>query len=264
MAAAQSKAFFPGIRGAAIAVALYVLLSAILATLNQPVFLAVNGANNAFLDGFLGLVSGLGDGLIVALICTGVMLWRFRLGLAGVLAFLASGLIAQLLKRLVDAPRPAAVFDQVHVLGDALHAHSFPSGHATSLGVLIPLALYLFGSKDWRCWLLGIFSLMAAYGRVYGGVHFPLDVWVGLGLGVACMWGIWQWIRIQPEWDWEQSIWAWNVPAVLLMGEAGVLGLGYHMQPLTAQPLAWIAAVAALAYLIRMWRQLRMRREYGH
>ena len=244
--------------------ALYVLLAVILFIWNQPVFLAVNGANNAFFDGFLGLVSGLGDGLIVALICTGVMLWRFRLGLAGVLAFIASGLIAQLLKRLVDLPRPAAIFDQVHVLGDTLHAHSFPSGHATSLGVLIPLGLYLFGLKDWRCWTLGVLSLLAAYGRVYGGVHFPLDVWVGLGIGVACMWGIWQWIRNQAKQNWEESIWAWNVPAVLLMGEAGVLGLGYHMQPATAQPLAWIAAVAALAYLMWVWRQLRMRRGYGH
>ena len=264
MAVAPPDALSSGYNGVAIAAAFYALLGLIFFVWNQQVFLFLNGINNAFFDGLLGLVSGLGDGLIVALICTCAMLWRFRLGLAGLLAFIASGLLAQLLKRLVDAPRPAAVFDQVHVLGDTLHAHSFPSGHATSLGVLIFLGLYLFGLKDWRCWLLGIFSLMAAYGRVYGGVHFPLDVWGGLGLGITCMWGIWQWIKVQPKQAWEQSIWAWNVPAVLLIGEAGVLGLGYHMQPATAQPLAWIAAVVALAYLIRMWRRSCMRSGCGH
>lgn len=255
MAAAPAEQAFSGIRWAAIGVAFYALLAIILSIWNQPVFLAVNGANNAFFDGLLGIVSGLGDGLIVALICSGAMLWRFRLGLAGLLAFTASGLLAQLLKRLVDIPRPAAVFDQVHVLGDALHAHSFPSGHATSLGVLIVLGFYLFGLRNWRCWALGIVSLLAAYGRVYGGVHFPLDVWAGLGLGVACMWAIWKWVDVQPRQSWEESIWCWNVPAILLMGEAAVLGLGYRMQPATAEPLAWIMAVAALIYLIRIWRR---------
>ena len=206
------------------------------------------------LDSLFGIISGLGDGLVVALLCTAVALWRFRPGLAGLLAFAVSGMLAQLLKRMVDTPRPVAVVEHVHVLGDALRAHSFPSGHAASLGVLMALAWILFGARDWRCWMLLALALCAAYGRIYGGVHFPADVAAGLGIGLASMWVIWRGLRNMPVRGWEQSARIWQITALLLAAEAAVLGLGYHIQPVTAQPLAWVVALAALAYLGRSWR----------
>ncbi len=222
------------------------------------IFQRINGAHTPAFDAFFGAVSGLGDGLVVAVVCTGVMLWRFRPGLAGLLAFIFSGLITQLLKRFVDIPRPAAVLEHVHVLGDVLRAHSFPSGHAASLGVLIVLAGYLFGIRDWRCWGFSAFALLAAYGRIYGGVHFPLDVCAGLGIGMVCMWAIWHWLQEVPGWEWEKSDWVWKTVALLFMVEAAILGLGYRIQPATAQPLAWVVALIALVYL------LRTRRRHGY
>ncbi len=206
------------------------------------------------LDGLFGIISGLGDGLVVAVLCTAVALWRFRPGLAALLAFIASGLLAQLLKRMVDTPRPVAVLEHVHVLGNALRAHSFPSGHAASLGVLVALVWILFGARDWRCWMFTALALLAAYGRIYGGVHFPADVAAGLGIGLASMWGIWRWLRNTPVRSWERSAGTWRLIALLLAAEAAVLGLGYRVQPVTAQPLAWVVALAALAYLGRSWR----------
>jgi len=102
--------------------------------LNIALFRLINDAHNPVLDGFFGIVSGFGDGLVIALLCALIMLFRLRLGLAAMLAFITSGLLAQFLKRLFDMPRPPALLENVHVLGAPLTSHSFPSGHSASDG----------------------------------------------------------------------------------------------------------------------------------
>ncbi len=222
--------------------------------MNHFMFRFVNDAHSTWLDGVFGLISGLGDGLIVALLCAVLMLFRLRLGMAALAAFIVSGLLAQMLKRLFDMPRPPAVLEHVHVLGAALQSHSFPSGHATSDGVMLLAALLLWSLRDWRGWAgAGVF-LLAAIGRVYGGVHFPLDVLAGLLLGVACMWLFW---RISAAWPvecWQTSPWSWKITGLIVAVEAVVLGLGYHVQPSTAQPLALLLPVAALVLLMQEWK----------
>ncbi|MDX8410607.1 MAG: phosphatase PAP2 family protein [Mariprofundaceae bacterium] len=221
---------------------------------NVELFQAINGGHGPLLDGFFGLVSGLGDGLIVALALTALLLFRLRAGLAGLLAFGLSGLLAQMLKRLFDMPRPPVVLDNVHVLGHTLSAHSFPSGHATSAGVLAMLLPLLFDRRDARVWLAVALLLLAAVGRVYGGVHFPLDVLVGLALGAMCMAGMWRWVNALPRQAWETSSWARSIPTLAVAVEAAVLGLGYQVQPVTAQPMALALPLAALAWVAWIWR----------
>ncbi|MBF0281991.1 MAG: phosphatase PAP2 family protein [Zetaproteobacteria bacterium] len=202
----------------------------------------------------MGVVSGLGDGLVVALLLSMVMLFHLRLGVAGLAAFLLSGLLAQILKRLFDMPRPAALFDDVHVLGHVLTTHSFPSGHATSCGVMMVLAFLLWGRDSW--WARGAAALfaLAAYGRIYGGVHFPLDVAVGLLLGTLSMVFCWRassgWIQAH----WLASEWAWKIPGIILIIEAAVLGLGYRIQPATAVPLVMVLPVVSLMVLMQAWK----------
>jgi len=221
---------------------------------NHELFLQLNGANAGWADAVIGLISGFGDGLVIALAISCVMLFRLRLGIAALIGFIASGIIAQLLKRVFDMPRPPAVFENVHVLGAALQSHSFPSGHATSCGVMILLALLLWKRDQWQSWAVaGLFAL-AAYGRIYGGVHFPLDVWIGVGIGMAAMSAAFHWMMLMPAWKWEKSQWAWKVPAVILMIEAAVLGLGYKIQPATAVPVTLLMPIAALLILMQFWK----------
>jgi len=222
--------------------------------LNIALFQAINGNHGLMGDALFGIVSGLGDGLIVAVLCTALMLARPRLGLAALLAFALSGLIAQMLKHIFDLPRPPAVLQNVHVLGAALQSHSFPSGHATSDGVMIATAFLLWPAQGWRAWLTATLFLLAAYGRIYGGVHFPFDVVAGLGIGMVTMWGVWRWSSRWPSERWDQHPWRWKLAGLVLAIESGVLGLGYSMQPATAQPLALFVSVAVLFYLIFAWR----------
>jgi membrane-associated phospholipid phosphatase len=226
------------------------------AGLNTELFRLINNAHNAWLDGFFGIISGFGDGLVVALMCAVLMLYRLRLGWAAMLAFIASGLVAQLIKRFINVPRPPAVLEHVHVLGATLTSHSFPSGHATSDGGMLLAALLLWGGRDPRGWAIAGLYLLAAIGRVYGGVHFPLDVAVGLTIGVLCMAGIWRWSAGWPVERWQASALSWKLAGGLVIILAAVLGLGYHMQPSTAQPLAFVLPVVALIVVMRRFRQL--------
>lgn len=221
---------------------------------NHVLFRLINDAHSPFGDAFFGIVSGLGDGLVIALLSSLLMLFRLRLGMVALISYLASGLIAQIFKRIFDMPRPPAVLENVHVLGSAFTSHSFPSGHATSDGVLLLAAFLLWSLKDWRSWGVALLFFLAAVGRIYGGVHFPIDVAAGLTIGIATTWGIWHWSERWPVTQWQASPWAWKAPAMIVLGEAAVLGLGYRMQPSTAQPLALLLSVAALIILMQAWK----------
>jgi len=221
----------------------------------HTLFRLINDAHTPLGDLFFGTVTGLGDGLVIALLCSLLMLFRLRLGIASVLAYLISGLLAQILKRIFDMPRPPAVLDHVHVLGHTLTAHSFPSGHATSDGVMVLLAFLIWSRRDWRSWSVATLFVLAAIGRIYVGVHFPLDVAVGLIIGMATMWLCWRWSAAWPVAGWEASAWSWKIPGLLVAVQAAVLGLGYHIQPSTAGALTLIVPVASLYALMQVWKQ---------
>jgi len=221
----------------------------------HDLFRLINDHHNAAGDAVFGIVSGLGDGLVVALVCAVLMLFRLHLGGAALAAFVTSGLMAQLLKRIFDVPRPPAVLTNVHVLGDTLTSHSFPSGHATSCGVMVLLAFLIWKRSDWRAWVMSSLFLLAACGRIYGGVHFPLDVMTGLAIGAATMWAFWRWAQRWPVAAWEKSAWWWKLAGLAVAVLSAVLGLGYHIQPSTAQPLTLILPIAALLILIKFWKE---------
>lgn len=222
---------------------------------NHELFLLINGFNHPLADFAIGLISGLADGLVAVVLMTMLMLFRFRLGLASLLAFVVSGAIAQILKRTFDIPRPTVVFGDVHVLGERLSSYSFPSGHSATAGVLACLALLLFKSQPKLAYFLFFLGVLIAYGRIYSGVHFPLDVVVGFAIGVVSMW----WCnKISQTWNtekWQQSEWSWKLTGLLLMIAAVTLAMGYHIQPSTAQPLTFIIPIIALFTLMQAWKK---------
>lgn len=221
----------------------------------HALFRWINDAHSTVGDLFFGIISGFGDGLVVALLCSMLMLFSLRAGVTGLLAFAVSGLFAQLLKRLFDMPRPPAVLDHVNLLGDRLMSHSFPSGHATSDGVMVMLAFLLWGGRRWQAWAVAGLFLCAAIGRIYGGVHFPLDVAVGLCIGMATMWGFWRWSAGWPIEQWRSSVWSWRLPALIVVIEAAVLGIGYRIQPSTAAAITLALPLIALIVVMQVWKR---------
>ncbi|MEY8878870.1 MAG: phosphatase PAP2 family protein, partial [Leptothrix sp. (in: b-proteobacteria)] len=102
-------------------------------------------------------------------------------------SFVVGGLVTQGAKHLLHAARPPAVLgvDAITVIGEALMSNSMPSGHATTAAALATL-LCLSGRIGWRGQALAwLWSLGVLLSRIAVGAHWPVDVCVGLGLGIA-------------------------------------------------------------------------------
>jgi hypothetical protein len=72
---------------------------------NHEIFLLINGFHSNLADQVIGVLTGFGDGLVVTLFIFMLMLFKLRLGLAALLAFLLSGTITQIIKRSLDLPQ---------------------------------------------------------------------------------------------------------------------------------------------------------------
>ena len=105
-----------------------------------------------------------------------------HLGLRVGAGALLGALTAQVLKRTLNRARPTSAIEGFEALADNPDAFSFPSGHtAAAFAVAIATA----GER----YAAGPLSLLLATGialsRVYLGAHYPLDVLVGIPLGVG-------------------------------------------------------------------------------
>ncbi|MDQ6989464.1 MAG: phosphatase PAP2 family protein [Mariprofundaceae bacterium] len=227
---------------------------------NHELFLLLNGWHSPFADQVMGVWSGFGDGMVVVLLVAMLMLFQLRLGLAALLALTLSGLITQIIKRSLEMPRPPAVFEDVHILGHHLYNYSFPSGHSTSCGVMALLALLLWRIL-WRdkhvafAWSAFSLFMIAAYGRIYGGVHFPLDMLVGFSIGLLTMWCCYQWSQAWQVDVWLKSDWSWKLPGLFVLLTATILAFFYEVKPNTAQILAFLLPIIALMTLMQAWKK---------
>lgn len=90
--------------------------------------------------------------------------------------------IAQLIKTIVEAPRPFLLLENVNLLLDHGGFDSFPSGHAAFFAALA-MIIYFYHRKVGI--LFFVSALLIGIARIIAGVHFPLDILGGYILGVA-------------------------------------------------------------------------------
>lgn len=124
------------------------------------------------------------------------IIYRFRVkGIYLLLAlFLTVGLAdtvsSKVLKKTVKRVRPCndpELKDDVILLVGCGKAYSFTSSHAANhfaIGTFLAMTLGLY-YKRWR-WLFYFWAASIAFGQVYVGVHYPLDVIVGALVGFLC------------------------------------------------------------------------------
>lgn len=103
-------------------------------------------------------------------------------------ATLTDQLSSSVIKNLVERPRPCReelLLGQVRlILNNCSGGYSFPSSHATNH---FGFAMFLFLTlrpimKNWG-YVFFIWAASIAYGQVYVGVHYPLDILAGSLLG---------------------------------------------------------------------------------
>lgn len=102
------------------------------------------------------------------------------------LFFLISSYVNSAIKGFTDMPRPSA--DQVRVLyqESTLGSSSFPSGHTQGATAFWGYTAWYFGKIS-----VAIFSviiiILVALSRLYLGLHYPIDILVGLILGIVLL-----------------------------------------------------------------------------
>ena len=159
-----------------------------------PLFLKLNHAfSGDAATAFFTSVTHLGNGLVLALLILPT-LFLFRRdhfkahALPLVLSVALSGGVVNLIKPIVDRPRPGPYFDTigqpetVHIPAGTPSDKAFPSGHTqTAFGAAVYLSLMYPV-------LSPVFLLMASLvglSRIAIGVHYPLDVAVGALFGAV-------------------------------------------------------------------------------
>lgn len=101
----------------------------------------------------------------------------------------AAFILLSLIRRLLNRPRPYEKLAIEPLIHKQTKGRSFPSRHvfsATMIALTVAVAYPVWGG----C-LVGV-SLVLAICRVLAGVHFPLDVLVGMGCAIAS--AVWYWI----------------------------------------------------------------------
>jgi membrane-associated phospholipid phosphatase len=176
-------------------------------------FKIINAHHSGFFDRFFLFFSYLGNGWVVIPLFLVVILWRtpksrrIHILICAAVTLSITSLSNFAFKRYIDRPRPEAYFVspganttaeegrlyEVRVVGEELHDHSFPSGHAQTVFAVATLAVIIFGRRFWPIFLA---AMVVAYSRVYTGVHFPLDVVAGACVGSVIALVVWHGVRI--------------------------------------------------------------------
>jgi len=180
------------------------LLVLVLSVPKESIHLKMNALHTPFLDVLMKYWTCLGDGLLLIILVTGLLMISFRLFFTGLAAFAIGGLGAQVIKRLIssDVPRPLKYFelagkgDQLYLVEgvDMYNWLSFPSGH-TSTAFALFFALALLTRSKLTQAVLFLLALGVGYSRIYLSQHFLVDVVGGSFLGLVAGWIAWIWIK---------------------------------------------------------------------
>ena len=100
-------------------------------------------------------------------------------------ALVLSGIMVAALKLAYHSPRPFTVLDHVRQLTVPTEPNSFPSGHTSSSMSVVTVLVWTLRQNRIIIGFLILFALLIAFSRIYVGVHFPFDVFVGAAVGVA-------------------------------------------------------------------------------
>ena len=133
----------------------------------------------------------LGIAIVIVLII-GYVLVRDRSILpvvAGVAAAAVAWLLAHAAKAIADRPRPYQIMADAVLRQPPAHGTSFPSSH-TAVTLAVAIALVPFLARPLAATGIG-YAVLVGWSRIYLGVHYPLDILGGAGIGTATGGVIW-------------------------------------------------------------------------
>ena len=152
-----------------------------------------NNLQNPLFDMIMPHLTDCGGFLTLLAICVLVILilWHYKkekyleIAKLCLYALILSGIIAAGLKLLYQSPRPFTVLEHVRQLTVPSEPNSFPSGHSSSTFSVVTVLIWKLRENRIVVALLVAFALLIAFSRVYIGVHYPFDVFVGALVGIV-------------------------------------------------------------------------------
>ncbi|MGN4125874.1 undecaprenyl-diphosphatase [Lysinibacillus sphaericus] len=118
-----------------------------------------------------------------------ILLWftknkenKIMLVCAGI-AFILAEIIGKFAGLLHFNHQPFAVLANTNQLIEKAIDNSFPSDH-TILFFSFCMTFWLFKKGRWIVWIL--LAILVGVSRIWVGVHYPLDVFVGAVIGITC------------------------------------------------------------------------------
>lgn len=102
---------------------------------------------------------------------------------AGVASAGAAWLLDNAAKLIADRPRPYQIMADAVLRQQPAHGTSFPSSH-TAVTLAVAIALVPFLARPLAAVGVG-YAVLVGWSRIYLGVHYPLDVLGGAGIGLA-------------------------------------------------------------------------------
>ena len=121
----------------------------------EEIYFTVNSLNRAWADYIAPYVTDIGEGWTIIILSAVIALFNYRQAFLMATSYGVTSIIAQIVKRIFDAPRPKLYFkDQlspIHFVKgvDILSYHSFPSGHTVTAFSAAVVATYLCKNKSW-------------------------------------------------------------------------------------------------------------------
>ncbi|MDN3656719.1 phosphatase PAP2 family protein [Ferruginibacter paludis] len=154
-------------------------------------FISLNNYHPFWLNVFFINYTFVGDGIFA--FCLIAIAWLFfkrkEEGKALLISFILSGLATQIIKNLVNAPRPKLYFEAgqyLHFIDGVSLANnsSFPSGHTATAFALATVLVLMARNKNAQLVVL-LAAATVGYSRIYLAQHFLLDVMIGAVIGTA-------------------------------------------------------------------------------
>jgi undecaprenyl-diphosphatase len=171
---------------------------------DKELLLAVNNWNSAFFDDFFYIFSGRLTWLLTALAITYVIFhtqkcngWFVVLGLV-LLILLSDQISSHLIKPLAGRFRPThepTLQELVHIIhNNRGGGFSFPSSHATNGFAFAVFTSFLFKNRIYVA-VIFLWAILTAYSRMYLAMHYPLDIFGGIIIGIAVGTGVYYILR---------------------------------------------------------------------
>ncbi len=149
---------------------------------NVNVFRVINNKRSKFLDKFYKKFFKMGKTYSLPFFLPLFYIWGDWRGVVEVaVALLITGILMPAIKYTFRHKRPAALLENVNLL-EPVSLKSFPSADTAYAFTLFGVSIFFF--PVWAVFLMGLYAFLIAYGRIYMGAHFPIDVLTGAFLGL--------------------------------------------------------------------------------